>query len=173
MRYPFVPIRPRFVTAIALSASLGLQAVPARANPAAAAAVPCLASGACVLVLVGVGFVVVQMANGQRVRVPLESYPTHPYPMPQPGPRPAVPGAVYSQQGRPEDGNIPGVQEVHWTDTEQLCIRLFNKLRSRGVRLTNYHFFRSGMPGARKSGHCVLYGPDATDDRFVDYRHDN
>jgi hypothetical protein len=78
-----------------------------------------------------------------------------------------------AQDPRPGDfSNVLGVQEVHWVMSESRCRELFNKLRREGENFENAKFFQSGMPGARKQGHCKLIGPSARDDRFVDRRYE-
>lgn len=78
-------------------------------------------------------------------------------------------------EARQEDlTNVPGEREVHYSDKGRSgCSAMDQRFKQEGVRLTFRVFVKSRMPGARNGGWCIFDGPDATDDRFADYRYNS
>ncbi len=169
--------RSRSAITVLLAAKLSLVSLmPAWAQPAIGA-VGCLIPGvgwvSCTgLVVLGVagGVMWYQVTYGGRTwKLPRSKIDlTRTYPTPQAGPRPQRPAAMSVNLH-----NIPGVQEVHWMASETQCKHRLKQLRQQGVNLTHHRFYKANMPGQRNAGHCVWFGPDATENRFADTRYNN
>lgn len=153
------------LTALGLTGVLLTVSAPrGEAQTAAAAAIPCVASGVCVVIgTVVIGGIMYYQLRNNRTRtvfnVPTNgNYENHAYPQVRPGPNPNMQTQY----------NEPGKVEVHAVTHPDLCRQMEQKFLMQGRNLKLHRIRRTMNPGLRYD--CEFVGPDAQEGWFHDRR---
>jgi hypothetical protein len=158
------------LVALGLTGMLLASNTPRAEAQAEALAIPCVASGVCIVVgsvvAGGILYYVIQNKRTEsRFKVPTGNgnYENHDYPIVRPGPAPMR--TQYNQ---------PGKREVHAAANADGCQRMLERFRRQGRNLKLVEVRRvrnAARDGGVMQYQCIFEGSDSTDGYYNDRRY--